>query len=282
MGMRKWARRPRPYVGVWRGGGNGRGDRAPTSGCGVEADTGAATAPLQGGYRMPGYDPDRHHRRSIRLKGYDYSQSGAYFVTICAHDGKLLFGQVVDGDMVLSDWGKIVVEYWQGIPEHFPNVEVDAFVAMPNHVHGIIMLNPAHVGAGSPRPDSPMDAAATGAVTAPLHPATTNVGVERPHPGPSTGAATAPLRRPTPGQIVAYFKYQSTKQINLQRGTPGIPIWQRNYYEHIVRSERALDAIREYINDNPLRWELDRYNPQAIGRDPRAASLWNLLQEGPT
>ncbi len=101
---------------------------------------------------MPKYDPDKHHRRSIRLKGYDYSQPGAYFVTVCTQDSAFLFGEVVNGVMVLSGWGRVVVACWRGIPEHFPNVELDASVVMPNHMHGIIIINANDVGAGSPRP----------------------------------------------------------------------------------------------------------------------------------
>ncbi|MBN1813901.1 MAG: transposase [Anaerolineae bacterium] len=191
---------------------------------------------------------DQRRRRSICLAEYDYTHPGAYSVTICAQDRKLLFGKVIDGEMVLSGWGEIVRAVWDEIPAHFPNVESDILVIMPNHLHGIIIITDA-VGAGSP--------------------------------GPPSGAATAPLRRPTLGQIVAYFEYQSTKRINQQRSTPGIRIWQRNYFEHVVRNERTFDAIRRYIENNPLGWELDRYNPAVSGPDPDARALWELLKADP-
>jgi len=187
------------------------------------------------------YDPERHHRRSVRLRGYDYSQAGAYFVTICTPDRACLFGDVADGVMRLNDAGRVVERCWHEIPIHFPHVELDEFVIMPNHVHGVIVI----VGAGSPRPY-----VASGA-------------------GTITGAETAPLRA-TLGQMVAYFKYQSTKHINIMRGTPGIPVWQRNYYEHIIRDDESLNRIREYIINNPMQWALDRENTDVVGavREP--------------
>jgi putative transposase len=94
---------------------------------------------------MPSDQP-RGHRRSIRLPGYDYAQPGAYFVTICTHGGEWVLGDVVDGEIVLTDWGHIVVESWKAIPAHFPNVETDAFVVMPNHVHGVLVIAPDRRG----------------------------------------------------------------------------------------------------------------------------------------
>jgi putative transposase len=208
------------------------------------------------------------------LTEYDYAHPGAYFITICGQDRKLLFGTVADGEMVLSGWGEIVRAVWDEIPAHFPNVELDISVIMPNHLHGIIIITDA-VGAGFPGPQP-------GVGTTPLPPATVGAGGPGPQPGTAItpGAATASLRRPTLGQIVAYFKYQSTKHINQQRGTPGVRVWQRNYFEHIVRNEHALDAIRRYIENNPLRWELDLYNPAASEPGPEAKALWALLKTG--
>ena len=86
------------------------------------------------------YDPKKHHRRSIRLKGYDYTSAGAYFVTIVTYQRECLFGEIVDGKMVLNDYGRVADEYWREIPEHFDNVELGAFIIMPNHIHGIIII----------------------------------------------------------------------------------------------------------------------------------------------
>jgi putative transposase len=180
-----------------------------------------------------------HHRRSVRLRGHDYSQPGAYFVTICAWQRECVFGEIVDGAMRLNECGRMVEEEWFGLPSRFGHVVLDESIVMPNHWHGIIVLT-ENVGAGSPRPPH-MDVI--------INP---------------EGAATAPLRnmhRPTLGQVVAFFKYQTTKRINALRGTPGAPVWQRNYYEHIIRNEVDLARIREYIVHNPLRWELDQLHP---------------------
>jgi len=186
------------------------------------------------------YNPDIHHRHSIRLREYDYSSGGAYFVTICAYQRECLFGEVVDGEMRLNDCGGIVQEWWKQITTHFFGVTIDQFTIMPNHFHGIVTI----VGAGFPRPDS-CDGIIKGG-------------------GTSVGGETPPLRCPTLGQIIAYFKYQSTKRINALRDNPGCPVWQRNYYEHVIRNEDDLANIRQYIADNPLKWDLDENNPANI------------------
>jgi REP element-mobilizing transposase RayT len=179
-----------------------------------------------------------HHRHSIRLPAYDYSTPAAYFVTICTDGRECVFGEIADGAMVLNECGEIVQQMWDNLPDHYPCVQLDQFVIMPNHVHGIIVItddgHPA-VGAGSPRPGF----AGHG----------------------ETGGATPPLRRPSLGNIVGYFKYQSTKHINTLRHTPGLPVWQRNYYEHVIRDDHDLAAIRDYIAANPARWMLARNHP---------------------
>lgn len=232
------------------------------------------------------YDPETHHRRTIRLKGYDYTQAGAYFVTVVTHGREGVFGEVVGGDMQPNDAGRVVEQCWVDIPCHFMHVALDAFVVMPNHIHGIVMItdgpangpNGPDVGAGSPRPGS------LGAGTAPLHGDAATLGAGTVILGAGTaplrggfanpGAETAPLpvTRPTLGQIVAYFKYQSAKSINRLRGAPGTPVWQRDYYEHIVRDESALHGIREYIVNNPLQWAVDRENPARDSATPGAGT----------
>ncbi len=195
------------------------------------------------------YDPEKRHRRSIRLKGYDYAQPGAYFVTICTQNRQCLFGNVVDGNMMLNRFGEIVWSEWFRTARIRPYVQLyeSEFVVMPNHVHGIIWIvdSPNHdvntVGATgrSPLPDGPQ------------------------YPrGPKSQSL---------GAIIAGFKSAVTRRINNMRGTPGTPVWQRNYYEHIVRDENELNRIREYINNNPLQWALDRENPdvRTTGRSSR-------------
>jgi putative transposase len=170
------------------------------------------------------YDPAKHHRRSIRLKGYDYAQPGAYFVTICVRERECALGDVVDGGMVLNDLGEIVCESWSWLAEQYPYVTLDEWVVMPNHLHGIIIIDDDD-GRGASR--------------------------------------RTPTKRKPLGQLVGAFKTVSTKRINQIHDNAGTLFWQRGFYEHIVRNERELDAIRQYITDNPLKWELDRDNPDA-------------------
>ena len=183
---------------------------------------------------MP-YDPRKHHRRSIRLPGYDYAQPGAYFVTICTHRRACLFGRVVDGEMRLNDAGRIVQASWDDLPNHYPHVQLDAFVVMPNHVHGIIILTDDVVAIGA------------GLRPAPIRPA------------PITQPTT---KRHPLSEIVRAFKSFSSRRINQLRGTPGTRTWQRNYYEHIVRNEGDLHRIRAYIANNPAKWFNDRHYRQ--------------------
>jgi len=177
--------------------------------------------------------PAQHRRRSIRLRGYDYAQPGAYFVTIVAHGRECLFADIVDGQTRLTEAGRIVDAAWRDLPNHYPGLALDAFVIMPNHVHAIIQLQA--VGAGF-------------------------------KPAPT------PAERPRPlSEIVRAFKSFSSRRINENRGTSGLPVWQRNYYEHVVRDDESLDRIRCYIVHNPARWAVDRDNPLAAAPEPEAA-----------
>jgi REP element-mobilizing transposase RayT len=193
------------------------------------------------------FDPQKHHRRSIRLKGYDYSSEGAYYVTIVVQGRECLFGEIVDGEMHLNEYGEIIQKWWNEIPIHFPNVELGAFVVMPNHVHGIIWIIDERRGEVlSPR-DDPNNNIQNGYVD------NTN----------NQGGETPPLQRPTLGQIVAYFKYQSTKEMNRIETDKAITkFWQRNFYEHIIRDEKDLQNKTDYIESNPMLWDEDDENPR--------------------
>jgi putative transposase len=209
------------------------------------------------------FDPKRHHRRSIRLSGYDYRQAGAYFVTICTYQRELVFD-----DPVLR---RVAETLWQRIPRHFPHVELDAWVVMPNHLHGIIVIT-GDVCRGE----------ASQEILSTTEP-TTDVVTDSSGRRVAGDASPLPQRPvgPPPGSlgaIVGNFKSVTARRINRLRRAPGMPVWQRNYYEQIVRDERALNAARRYIMENPVRWAWDTYNPTAAGPDPDAAQLWRLLQ----
>ena len=186
---------------------------------------------------MP-YDPERHHRRSIRLQGYDYSQPGAYFVTICTHGRECLFGEIVDGEMRLNELGEMVAYTWHDLVNHVDGIMLDEYVIMPNHMHGVIIIvgtDDVDVGAGS-------------------EPAPTST-----EPAPTDATNRPKKRHPLP-EIVRQLKTFSARRINALRNTPGVPVWQRNYYEHIIRNEAELQRIRQYIRQNPERWAEDSEN----------------------
>src|SRR3972149_3059421 len=191
------------------------------------------------------YDSVIHHRRSIRLKEYDYSQPGAYFITICTDNKELYFEQY-------PQLKQMVNRQWHEITSRFDNIQLDEFIIMPNHIHGIIFVG------------------ATLAVA----------------PNNRAGARPAP----TIGEIIGMFKslcvHDWLKYIKENRIDIVGKFWQRNYYEHIIRNEDELQKIREYIQNNPLKWHLDRENPEKIATDAledeifRQTSLKEIVTSG--
>ena len=174
----------------------------------------------------PTYDPAIHHRRSIRLDGYDYAREGAYYVTVCAEKRQRLFGQVIDGHMVLNDAGRMVQAVWDELPAHYPGVGIDTVVVMPDHIHGIVCL-----GAGR--------------------------GVHSAGFRPDDTQETAGMSLP---DVINRFKTLTTKRYAdgvKQSGWPRFPgtLWQRNYYEHIIRDYDAFVRISQYIKENPEKWD---------------------------
>jgi REP element-mobilizing transposase RayT len=189
---------------------------------------------------MP-YDPDKHDRQSIRLPGWDYRCPAAYFVTVCTHDRVCIFGEVIDGRMALNTYGRIVVEEWRRTEQIRDRVVLDAFMVMPNHVHGVIVIT---ADGRASTDDVTTNRRGTG------HRAPT--GNERRFGQPRSGSLST---------IVGAFKSAVTRRINRLRDTPGDPVWQRNFYERIARNQRELDRIRTYIRRNPARWHRDRHRP---------------------
>ena len=184
------------------------------------------------------YNSNIHHRRSIRLKGYDYSQAGLYFVTICTQNREHLFGEIQNGKMVLNEYGKIVQSVWNGLPQHYGNICLHEFIIMPNHVHGIIRI--CNVGVGfKPTPTDDQ----TAIVGTGLKPVPTHHGLS---------------------EFIRAFKTFSAKRINEIRNTRGKKLWQSNYFEHIIKTDHAYEYIAHYITNNPSIWENDKYNTAII------------------
>jgi len=182
-----------------------------------------------GGLTMP-YNPDIHHRRSIRLKDYDYTQNGAYFVTLVTYQREPLFGKVVNGEMKLNEWGEIARREWFKTAELRPYVELfeDEFVVMPNHAHGIMRF------VGAERRSAPTTPDGAGAADEKSH-----------------------VDAESLGAIVRAYKSAVTYAVNAARQTRGMRVWHRNYYEHIIRDDADLKRIRDYIANNPLKWTED-------------------------
>jgi putative transposase len=172
------------------------------------------------------------NRRSIRLRGYDYAQNGAYFVTICVAQRLCLLGDITAGVMRCSAIGAVVKSAWNDLPNHMPGLILDAWVVMPNHLHGIVIL--------------------------PNEPLTQTLGQTNPS-GPKSGSL---------GAVVGGFKSAVSRQASASNLSLVRPLWQRNYYERIVRNDRELDAARKYIESNPARWADDpdhpSYRPQRM------------------
>ena len=163
------------------------------------------------------YNPEIHHRRTIRLQEYDYSSDGLYFVTICTHGHKNIFGKIVDSNLVLSDKGKVVELVWKELSNKYPQVVCHEYTIMPNHFHGIIQID-----------------------------------------NYCQGGQTPPLQQTKLGNIIAFFKYRTAKIINSDSR-----LWQRNYYEHIIRNQQSYEEITAYVIENPINWRSDKlYNEE--------------------
>jgi REP element-mobilizing transposase RayT len=194
------------------------------------------------------YDPKKHHHRSIRLKGYDYASPGWYYVTICTCEREFSFGEIVRDQMHPSEIGAIVQECWNEIPQHFRRASLDVSIVMPNHLHGVVIIGG----------DVPSRTGTLGTGTPWRAP--TNSGV------PVRAAA---FGKPVLGWLatmVGLFKQAVTRRVRARHGVP-LQVWQDNFYEYIIRNEKELNRIREYICNNPLRWAYDSENP---ARDPEA------------
>lgn len=166
----------------------------------------------------------RTRKNSLRFPGYDYSQPGYYFVTISTKNNDQIFGIVENGKMTLNALGTITRKVWLELPNHYQCALGDS-VVMPNHFHGILIIPPS--------------------VRAGFKPARTEGGTEE-------------KKRHSLSEIIRGFKTFTAREINIMRNTPGIPVWHRGFYDHIIRNERALNSIRDYILLNPVQWARDK------------------------
>lgn len=222
---------------------------------------------------MNAYNPHIHHRRSIRLKGYDYSREGLYFITICVHDRACLFGEITNGKMALTDTGKIAGDYWFNIPEHFPHAVLHEFIVMPNHIHGIIEIvdNPA----------GPSHGMAIGISTNITDEMPVRTSHERTRHGVSPqsnitgnqvrtchGMSQQPPPQPTitqygkpvPGSIsVIINQYKSSVKRWCNKNGHSRFQWQSRFHDHIIRHEQSYQRISEYIINNPAKWADDKF-----------------------
>jgi REP element-mobilizing transposase RayT len=171
------------------------------------------------------YNPGIHHRRSVRLCDYDYSQEGLYFITLCIKNRECLFGEIAGGEMRLTEIGEIAQNCWLEIPQHYPNTQLHNFVAMPNHIHGIveITVEVENIGVENVRVE--------------------NIRPLRRRPNCESG---------TIGAIIRGFKIGATKKI-------GFSVWQRNFWEHVIRDYDDYARIDDYITNNPFRWKEDTF-----------------------
>jgi REP element-mobilizing transposase RayT len=212
------------------------------------------------------YNPNIHHRKSIRLQGYDYSQAGLYFITICAQDRKCLFGKIENDEMILNDAGLIANECWLEIPKHFPNAVLHEHIIMPNHVHGIVELiqnDVANVGAENTRAENflplqnefrKMIPRSIGSIVKGF-----KIGVTKWF----RNSNNADMANAKAGNV-------NTENIGAENFLPlqqpqqneTVKIWQRNYYEHIIRDEKSYQHISEYIINNPKNWKEDKFYQQ--------------------
>ena len=233
------------------------------------------------------YDAKIHHRRSIRLTHYDYSLPGAYFVTICAFGKLCIFGQVVGGQMRENDCGRIVREQWLDTVRIRPQIELDAFTVMPNHLHGILWILgpkgehilwntgyvvPDAVGPKSLRPNVVPNGVGPGPNAVRPY----NNGAAPSSIGPAN--AIPPMRPRSLASWASGFKSAVTSRIRKLWNDPTAVVWQEDYFERIIRDEKELLNIRDYILSNPLRWNLDRENPET-GPNAEDDVPWNHEDE---
>ena len=210
---------------------------------------------------MP-YNSNLHNRNSIRMQGYDYTQIGSYFITICTRHKECLLGEITDGKMKLSSLGEIVYCQWLQLPNRFSNIILDAFIIMPNHIHGIVIIN----GENPPRRGEAGDTRHNSSANNLISPASPDLPNREPlQLLKSNPCSPKNYKKPhgtipgSVGAIIQNYKSLTSRKINTLFRAKTTTIWQRNFYEHIIRDEMDLDRIVAYIENNPISWSDDKY-----------------------
>ena len=221
------------------------------------------------------YDPNKHHRRSIRLKGYDYAQAGRYFVTFCVKDREHFFGKIIDDEMHLNEAGIMIEKWYLELENKFPKIQCHEYVVMPNHFHAIIQI--VEMGRGEPMcspeiSDEPNNMNSPKMFDATTFPDTNSNHIEQgrhvglPQQSPQKPTQSKPIlgeHKDSPlWEVVQWFKTMSTNEYI--RGVKTLDwerfngkLWQRNYYEHIIRNDESCERIATYIINNPKNWNND-------------------------
>ena len=206
------------------------------------------------------YDPTKHHRRSIRLKGYDYHNAGAYFVTICTQNREC----VLEDPIVNA----IIKDVWQALPSWFPTIELDEFVIMPNHTHFVVWITDVGTSLANVLDADALDGG--------------NMDGGKPHPY-KIPKPEKTNTMPALGDVVGAFKSLVFKVyldwVEINDPSRRAKFWQHNYYEHIVRNEHELNAIRQYIIDNPINWKMDRDNLENLRKLPPPEKVEDYLED---
>jgi REP element-mobilizing transposase RayT len=198
-------------------------------------------------------NPPYHNRKSNRLPDYDYSKSGAYFITICVAFNKCLLGNIVEGRMVLNEFCKIAQDYLNGIPEKYTQAKIHEHVVMPNHIHAIIVIK--NVMAIHESPDF-NEGLSVGAIhESPLQ---TNT-YDRERAIRESPLTIDQRRKMLMSKIIGWYKMNTAKHINIAMQAQGQSFWQRNYHDHIIRNQTSYQTIADYIKSNPVNWKKDRF-----------------------
>ncbi len=199
------------------------------------------------------FNKSKHNRQSIRLKGYDYSQEGFYFITICTQNRECVFGRIVDGEMILNDFGQMVQNEWLNTEQLRPNIKCHAFVVMPDHFHCVLEIVNSYskedytvVGAYCNTPPQVCN------IIQPRH------DCNKPTQKDDSESITFKSPSQTIGAIIRGFKGATTKQINIARNSPSQKVWQRGYWDRIIRTQREFDNVERYIENNPKTWQLKK------------------------